>query len=461
MCGIFGIITSKPAKFDYRAFSVLGVNNDSRGGDSCGIFIDGNYEYGVLDKKLFSNFMQTSPLLNSTNRCSVALGHCRKASVGAIDEKRAQPVVIHNPETNIPEFVVLHNGTIYNYEEMAKKYIPDVDIKDMTDSQVFARIFYYAGYEVLGEYRGGASFVIADYRKDANHPEILFFKGKSKIYNYAASKTEEERPMFVIHDDNKLIFSSIPSFLLPLMPYEVPYSTPANCLISWSAGKFYKVKEFKREEQFQCKDYGTTQVTYYRGGNSWDGDQDWDFPAPVTKQSNYRGGTFTSHHNNQCTPSSGGIYTIDKKVLHGPVHLSAWGYKSTYPSTYFPTFYFWEGVLLKNCACYTFLEVFAEELGITPSTLLSTYPEVVYLLSPYPYRDTGTADKKKRYWVPTSPNSSELFTGEIQFLFSNRLLKIKDGKPISVTQAADPSLQAFLDKYEHFKINYELFRDLN
>lgn len=50
MCGIFSIINSKPRKFDYTTFCVLGVNNDSRGGDSCGVFIDGLWEVGV-DKK--------------------------------------------------------------------------------------------------------------------------------------------------------------------------------------------------------------------------------------------------------------------------------------------------------------------------------------------------------------------------------------------------------------------------
>ena len=45
MCGIFGIVTPKPSKLDVRAFCVLGVNTDSRGGDSCGVFIDKKYDY--------------------------------------------------------------------------------------------------------------------------------------------------------------------------------------------------------------------------------------------------------------------------------------------------------------------------------------------------------------------------------------------------------------------------------
>ena len=47
--------------------------------------------------------------------------------------------------------MLLHNGTIFNYEDLAKKYIPDIDIKGMTDSQVMEQIFYYKGYDARFE----------------------------------------------------------------------------------------------------------------------------------------------------------------------------------------------------------------------------------------------------------------------------------------------------------------------
>ena len=56
MCGIFGFIGQRQKPFDKRAFVTLGVANDARGGDSCGIFIDGQYEYGVDKLKLFGDF---------------------------------------------------------------------------------------------------------------------------------------------------------------------------------------------------------------------------------------------------------------------------------------------------------------------------------------------------------------------------------------------------------------------
>ena len=64
MCGIFGIINRRPKKFDYKTFCTLGVVNDSRGGDSCGVFIDGKVEYGVSKEKLFTDFFYGSKLIN-------------------------------------------------------------------------------------------------------------------------------------------------------------------------------------------------------------------------------------------------------------------------------------------------------------------------------------------------------------------------------------------------------------
>ena len=56
MCGIAGIINKTPRNFDYSTFCTLGISNDTRGGDSCGIFIYGKYECVVIDDKFFSYF---------------------------------------------------------------------------------------------------------------------------------------------------------------------------------------------------------------------------------------------------------------------------------------------------------------------------------------------------------------------------------------------------------------------
>jgi asparagine synthetase B (glutamine-hydrolysing) len=180
MCGIFGMVSKRTKSFNKRAFCTMGVRNDTRGGDSCGVFIDGLVEYGVDKQKTFMSFFRNSILLETTSECKIALGHCRKASVGKVSLETAQPVVLYNEEGAI-DYVLIHNGTIYNYKELAQKYIPDIDIEGLTDSQVMARIFYHKGYDALDEYYGGAVFVIHDYRVD----QTLVFKGASSKTNYA------------------------------------------------------------------------------------------------------------------------------------------------------------------------------------------------------------------------------------------------------------------------------------
>ena len=189
MCGIFGLISlDKRKQFNFSMFSTLGINNDSRGGDSCGIFIDGNSEYGTTkDNKFFSDFFLDSELLKKTEEFNIALGHCRKASPGmGVSPEKAQPIVLRTAKSGETRFVMIHNGTITNYEDLAKKYIPDIDIKGFTDSQVMARIFYFKGYDCLSEYIGGSVFFIVDYRQP--EPDVLMFKGKSRTYDYKNSE---------------------------------------------------------------------------------------------------------------------------------------------------------------------------------------------------------------------------------------------------------------------------------
>ena len=63
MCGIFGQINFKRSTFNKTIFNTLGIANDTRGGDSCGIFVDKQVEYGVNNKKLYQNFFLDSEIL--------------------------------------------------------------------------------------------------------------------------------------------------------------------------------------------------------------------------------------------------------------------------------------------------------------------------------------------------------------------------------------------------------------
>ena len=120
-CGLFGFVGG--GGFDLFRMCILGIYNDTRGGDSTGVSLDGiHYGSKGNKNKLFRAFIaEENPFDELAIRPKVALGHCRKASVGGIGEAQAQPVYIK--EGDKVKFVMIHNGTLVNYKELAKKYL--------------------------------------------------------------------------------------------------------------------------------------------------------------------------------------------------------------------------------------------------------------------------------------------------------------------------------------------------
>lgn len=278
----------------------MGVRNDSRGGDSCGVFIDGVVEYGVDKKKLFIDFFRESPILNTTEKCNIALGHCRKASVGKVGLETAQPVIIYNDQGGI-DYVLIHNGTIHNYKELAKKYIPNIDIKGLTDSQVMAHIFYHTGYEALNEYNGGAVFVIHDYRID----QSLIFKGHSKKSN-TAKEQEEERPLFYCWHNGRFAFSSIFETLYAFYYEETVYRLPHNKLMFIDGTQLRLVKEYPRENAVQAK------------------------PVEIKETAIYLGYEESEHYNFKIKYDGLNYTTLKGENLHGVYQVTTYGY--VYPN---------------------------------------------------------------------------------------------------------------------------------
>ena len=109
MCGIFGVVNRHKRQLDKRAFITLGCANDARGGDACGVMIDGKVDRGTeKDDVYFQNWYPKSKVLKDTEKCYVALGHCRKASVGGVAADKAQPVTISDENGNLL-FCLIHN----------------------------------------------------------------------------------------------------------------------------------------------------------------------------------------------------------------------------------------------------------------------------------------------------------------------------------------------------------------
>lgn len=397
MCGIAGIINKTPRAFDYSTFCTLGIANDSRGGDSCGVFIDGKYEYGVDKRKYFSTYFMDSDLLYDTKKATIALLHCRKASVGTISEATAQPVIITDDLGKV-EFVLIHNGTIHNYKELAKKYIPNIDIAGMTDSQVMARIFYYNGYDSLDEYNGGAVFVTVDYR--GYSPKVLFYKGASKKTEYA-KEIEEERPLYYCIDKVKreLVFSSIWTYLMAQRKELTVYSMKPNVLVEFNGTSLVPVKEYKREKCIQNKKVEYAVPSYTGYGDSWKSRCSRFFED----DDDYYTSSYISANlvNNS--------YSYKGEKLHGRNFVTNYGRienKNTKDNT---EIWFFMGVALKNAYCFRFLNALRKESRLDEKKFFEKFENIIRFLS-----IDGVYSKDSKWYRATSPTDCIPFSGMYQ-----------------------------------------------
>lgn len=459
MCGICGIISQKQKVLDKRALCILGVNNDARGGDACGILIDDKVEYGLESEKknYFINFFQESELLKSTYKSQLAMVHCRKASVGGKNDNLAQPYCIYDENGKI-QFAVLHNGTIKNHEALCKKYLSDIDTKDMNDTQILGNIFYRYGYDVLGEYIGAGVFITVDYRND--FPVIRFFKGGSKEHSY--SKVEEERPLYyVITKQGDIIFSSISAYLWPLYPKETVYILSYNKLFiyDYENSKFIIEKEYDRSAiTQQAYSYAATNGAYYNNsyntyntyGYSYNNHEEYlerkrkeaeqekkereerrkDTSKNKDKQSMiifnqdemlfYQ---YTVENKNYSSKKlAHGIYKCD---LEGNINKECENKEDTINS--YP---FWNGLLLYNIECFHYLAEVAKECFKAGMEIEDVYPYLIPYLSAYPCR---IEDSINPYMIfspvtPfTSPAKEEMAVGHYDILFHDMGLSIVDG----------------------------------
>lgn len=388
MCGLAGIINKNPRKFDFSTFCTLGISNDIRGGDSCGIFIDGIYQYGVDKDKYFQDFFINNDLLYNIEESQIALVHCRKASVGLVNEKTAQPVIITNKEGEV-EYVLMHNGTIYNYKELAEKYIPNIDIKGMTDSQVMAHIFYHKGYNALNEYNGGAVFIIVDYRGES--PRTLLFKGASKRTEFS-KEIEEERPLYYCIDPDKgeLVFSSIGVYLLSLRNHLDTYIMEDNVLAEFDGKHLLIISKYTRENCTQTKKIEA--YTYY-------------ISSYVT----------VNTVNN--------IYSFKGKVVHGKVYLSNYGSISSKQSSGFHEVWYFKGILLKNKLCYDFINKIYKESKLSLNQFTELFENLIRFLS------VDGIYKKDGIWRKAiSATQYETFSGVLSPATTGTRINIENGK---------------------------------
>lgn len=362
-CGIGGYIGNN---FNKYKFNILGLYNDSRGGDSCGVIANnnGNIElnYGHDKTKLYKDFVEFGGLKDvNLEAPNFALLHCRKASVGGISLSTAQPVVLTDENNNIV-FSMIHNGTLINYKELADKYDVNYALNE-SDSQIFCKIIYKVGYKVLSEYDGAGAFVFWDKRDGSDTVKI--FKGASLFYEND-NNIYIERSLYCIQEKDSFWFSSMEESLNFINDTNsIVKNVPDNILFTIKNGNIIAEDKIDRSARKQVdrlqinwerkrqEDAKKTQYTLPKHQNYDNYDYYDDNNYRDYNNKNTSAGGSIDHivvpfkNKNKIYFNIDGLYYINETPCNGAIEATPAGFTDI-SSVQKKMYYFVDGVLMKS-----------------------------------------------------------------------------------------------------------------
>lgn len=253
MCGIFGWHGNNPRTYNPYKIAILGLLNDSRGGDGCGLSVNGQIQKSAGKIEKFSEFL-SEEVYNFllSNKENTVLGHARKTSVGLSNLQNTHPFG-HGEYKDGHEVILTHNGTIHNYTDLAQKY--EIDIEGGTDSYMLSK-FLHEDFDkflkILSEYNGAAAIAAYDRVKNV----FIVFKGESKKWE-SAQTTEEERPLHLAYvNKSNFYYSSEEKHLIAAgFPKEKIINLKTNTVFVFQNGNLISKYEVDRSKVIQNKVY--------------------------------------------------------------------------------------------------------------------------------------------------------------------------------------------------------------
>lgn len=288
-CGLFGYCGAEAPDLD--KIKILGLFNQDRGTDSCGIAINDVVTKGVDGNAKFSSFIQKYDFEIPDENFTV-VGHTRRATHGIKNATNAHPFEIYKDDNEAdPTLIFAHNGVIKNWLDLCKSY--GVDTKDINvDSLGLGSIIAKAkeNIKVLTEYKGGAALLFYPL---ATKNCLYLFHGKSKDTKHKAA--EEERPLFYwkVKDRKQIYVSSMKESLLAIGGggegneiFEVEH----NKLILIQNGEFVKLKpalsNFDRSEVVNTESYYENDNYFHGSAGNVGGHSQGTFPLKDNKKGN-------------------------------------------------------------------------------------------------------------------------------------------------------------------------------
>jgi len=465
-CGLFGWSGSHPSIFNRHAFSILGIDNQDRGRDSCGVYARGEITYGMHNNSAFASFIKNINPIRTGKNC-VVMGHTRKASIGAITIDNAQPAAIIS-EDNKLEFVLTHNGTLENHRELAKKYKISMDGLG-TDTQILAALLYYteAGFNVLGEYHGAAAIAY----QWANDDSVYLFKGKSSTNSNSTYETEE-RPLHIYQESkNSLYYSSEAGGLQVIAKDKSKIrDLPCNILFRVHKGELQEVTPIDRSKCYQRyippysnnKTLNKNYALYddfndnYHSGSGYRAGMEWNCvthsyeypkkskaadiffpPVPIVSET-------LTHMGISMIVYTKGRFHRGNQLANGKLLVSEWGSvfeKEPAKDMKLFTVYFYEGVLINDEEEYQEILLakarYATLHALKDCSFGPTHPYVLER-TPYPIAEYSTIispnltipiinGEPKLYTMDDATDSKIPFAGKLSPIFCGKSYKIANG----------------------------------
>lgn len=246
-CGIFGASLNPKVmaergmlKAAIAKFKLLGMYNVDRGRHSCGIYMGDVIGKGVDADKLFSDYISAHDLPDpEKSGIYTMIGHTRAATHGSHNSSNAHPFIVED------NFILAHNGIIRNIWPLCNKY-KIIHTNIHVDSLGLAHLINQEGFGILDEYEGFAALLMAR----RNEPNSLYvYRGVSS--RYTNGPEEEERPLFYLHTEEGIYFSSMEKSLLAISDTsgEIVRQLEGNVVHKITNGVMTKVKHFVTREK--------------------------------------------------------------------------------------------------------------------------------------------------------------------------------------------------------------------
>lgn len=273
MCGLFGFSGDFENDFNWDKIKILGIANDIRGGDACGLSTAKNTIHFAKKEKKFDDVFENFVLPNKVdNGLKIVLGQTRKSSRLLRDflgEEYTQPIRMFDNDGNVLS-MGMHNGTLKNHEDLIDEFevppfIPQVtddgEIKMVKPNDSMTLLWILSikkDYSVIKKYDGAATIIWYD-MKD----EILYLYSGSSLNQYNVEL--RERPLYMLRQKNSFWFSSLKKPLLHINHEEgaIIEETETNCLYSIKNGEILKIDDSKEFDRSEVKEnYSYRQSTY-------------------------------------------------------------------------------------------------------------------------------------------------------------------------------------------------------